>query len=401
MTAVDVGAGLSSLLVVSVVSALAPFICALLHRARLPQVVVLIVGGVVVGPEVLDLADPVSIELIANVGLGFLFLLAGYELDLQLFRERGGRLAVVAWFVTAGLAVLVTGLLAYVGFIRAYVPVALGLTTTAFGALLPILRDHGMLGGRFGKYILPAGAVGEFLPIVGIAVFLSANGRVLGLVSLLSMLVLALLFSLLPRIQLLSRFSDVSTAGEHETSQTTLRFTIALLFALLVVANEFGLDVVLGAFLAGVVLRRWAPGDVSSLEGKLDAVGYGFFIPVFFVTSGMGLDLQSIAESPLRLLVFFVLLLVVRGLPALFVYRRDLAFRERLQMTLLTATALPLLVALAAIGLDTGHMLPENAAALVGAGVLSVVVFPGLAMALNPRGATRENPRGQGEVQSK
>ena len=387
MNPLDVETGLVSLLVVSIVSALAPFVCALLHRLRLPQVVVLIVGGVVVGPELLDLAEPASLELIANVGLGFLFLLAGYELDLHLFRERVGRLAVVAWFITAGLAILVTGLLAYVGFIRAFVPVAIGLTTTAFGALLPILRDHDMLGGRFGRFILPAGAVGEFLPIIGIAVFLSANGRFLGLVSLLSMFAVAVLFSLLPRVHFPARFSAISTAGEHETSQTTLRLTLALLFALLVVANDFGLDVVLGAFLAGVVLRRWAPGNVSALESKLDAVGYGFFIPVFFVSSGMSLDLESIAENPLRLLVFFVLLLTVRGLPALLVYRRDLVLRERLQMTLLTATALPLLVALAAIGLSTGHMLPENAAALVGAGVLSVLVFPGAAMSLNRRGA--------------
>lgn len=396
----EVETGLASLLVVSIVSALAPFLSALLHRIRLPQVVVLISGGVLIGPQVFDLADVDSLELIANVGLGFLFLLAGYELDLQLFRERGGRLAVVAWFVTAGMAIVITGLLAYAGFIRAFVPVALALTTTAFGALLPILRDHDMLSGRLGRYILPAGAVGEFLPIVGIAVFLSANGRFLGLVSLFAMFAVAVLFSLLPRLPVLARFASVSTAGEDETSQTTLRLTVALLLALLVVASDFGLDVVLGAFLAGVVLRRWAPGNVRALESKLDAIGYGFFIPVFFVSSGMSLDLESIAENPLRLLVFFFLLLAVRGLPALFLYRLDLVLRERAQMALLTATALPLLVALAEIGLDTGHMLPENAAALVGAGVLSVVVFPGLAMALNPRSATPENTKGRGEVQS-
>ena len=148
------------------------------------------------------------------------------------------------------------------------------------------------------------------------------------------------------------------------------------------IASYFGLDVVLGAFLAGVVLRRWAPGDVHTLEAKLDAVGYGFFIPVFFVTSGMSLDLHSIAESPARLVVFFVLFLVVRGLPALLFYRRDLPMRERVQMMLLTATALPLLVALAKIGLESGTMLPENAAALVGAGVLSVIVFPAVAVSL-------------------
>ena len=138
-------------------------------------------------------------------------------------------------------------------------------------------------------------------------------------------------------------------------------------------------------FLAGVVLRRWAPGDVRSLETKLDAVGYGFFIPVFFIYSGMTLDLQAIAEAPERVVVFVFLLLAVRGVPALFLYRHDLGTSQRLQMTLLTATALPLLVALAQIGLSTGHMLPENAAALVGAGVLSVVFFPGLAVALKKR----------------
>ncbi len=383
----DIKTGLISLLVVSIVSAMAPFVSALLHRARLPQVVILIVGGVIIGPQVLDLANLSSLELISNVGLGFLFLLAGYELELQLFRERGGRLAIVGWFITAALAIAVTGLLAYGGFIRAFVPVAIALTTTAFGTLLPILRDHDMLAGRFGRYVLPAGAVGEFLPILAIAIFLGANGRFLGLTSLLAMLGVALLFSVLPRVHLLARFSAVFTAGEDETSQTTVRLTMALLFALLVVASEFGLDVVLGAFLAGVVLRRWAPGNVRALEHKLDAIGYGFFIPVFFVSSGMGLDLHSIAENPARLLVFFLLLLAVRGLPALFLYRSDLELRERVQMTLLTATALPMLVALAAIGLSSGHMLPENAAALVGAGVLSVIVFPGLAVSLNRRAA--------------
>ena len=127
-----------------------------------------------------------------------------------------------------------------------------------------------------------------------------------------------------------------------------------------------------------------------SLERKLDAVGYGFFIPVFFVSSGMNLDVTSIAENPLRLLVFFVLLLVVRGVPALFVYRKDLPGVRRVQLMLLTATALPLLVALADIGTRNGSMLPENAAALVGAGVLSVAVFPLIAVRLQPRALRAE-----------
>jgi Kef-type K+ transport system membrane component KefB len=389
----DVEKGLTTLLVMTVIAALAPFLCALLARFRLPQVVVFIVGGVLVGPEVLGWADPDTITLLANVGLGFLFLLAGYELDLELFREHVGRRAIVAWFVTAGLAIAVTGVLSAVGFVRAFVPVAIGLTTTAFGALLPILRDNNMLGGTFGRFILPAGAVGELLPIVAIAVFLSAKGRFIGLVTLLLMLLVAVLLAVLPRWTTRPGFVKISRQGEHATSQTTLRLTVALLFGLLVVADRFGLDIVLGAFLAGLILRRWAPGDVHSLESKLDAIGYGFFIPVFFITSGMNLDIRSIAEAPQRLVVFFLLLIAVRGLPAMFLYRRDLVRRQRVQMTLLTATALPLLVALSAVGLSTGEMLPENAAALVGAGVLSVILLPGIAVALNKKASPATVPQ--------
>jgi Kef-type K+ transport system membrane component KefB len=381
----DVQTGLTTLLVVSLVAAVAPFVSALLARIRLPQVVVFIVGGVLIGPEVLGWAEPAAITLLANVGLGFLFLLAGYELDLDLFREHVGRRAIVAWFVTAGLAVAVTGVLSALGFVRAFVPVAIGLTTTAFGALLPILRDNDMLDCTFGRFVVPACAMGEFLPIVAIAVFLGSQGRVLGLVSLLLMLGVALVFAHLPRWTSRPGFVKISRAGENATSQTTLRITVCLMFALLVVAERFGLDIVLGAFLAGVVLRRWAPGDVESLESKLDAVGYGFFIPVFFISSGMNLDLRSIAEAPQRMIVFFLLLIAVRGLPAMFLYRHDLPRTQRVPMVLLTATALPLLVALSEIGLRSGVMLPENAAALVGAGVLSVIVLPGLAVALYKR----------------
>ena len=379
----DLETGLQALLFVSIVAAAAPFVCALLGRLRIPQVVVLIVGGVLIGPEVAGLAESESIELVANVGLGFLFLLAGYELEIDHFRERAGRLAVAGWLVSAVVSIAVTGLLAAAGLVHAFVPVALALTTTALGTLLPILRDNDMLAGPLGRFIMPAGAVGEFLPIVGIAVFLGSRGRLFGLISLVVVCVVALGLAWLPRLARLDRFEAISRQGEHATSQTTLRLTVMLLLGLLVFASDVGLDAVLGAFLAGVVLRRWAPGDVDALEDKLDAVGYGFFIPVFFVSSGMSLDLDSIKDAPARLVVFFVLLLAVRGLPSLFLYRHDLVVRQRVQMMLLTATSLPLLVALATVGLDAGEMLPENAAALVGAGVLSVMVFPGLAVALN------------------
>jgi Kef-type K+ transport system membrane component KefB len=384
MSADDLSQALSSLFVVAMVAALAPLVVGLLARLRVPQVVVLIVGGIVIGPQVLGWAEPVSIGLLADVGLGFLFLLAGYELDLTLFRQKAGRLALVGWAVTVVLALAVVGLLEATGLVRAFVPVALALTTTALGTLLPILRDNDMLGGPFGRYVLAAGAVGEFLPVVAIAIFLSAHGRFLGLISLCAVGALALLLTLAPRL-VPGGVARIVREGEHATAQTTLRWTVVLLLLLLVVAEDFGLDVVLGAFLAGVVLRRWAPGDVHALEEKLDAVGYGFFIPVFFVASGMALDMRSIVEAPGRLILFFVLLLAVRGLPTLLVYRTALPLPQRVELMFLAATALPLLVALSAIGLETGTMLLENAAALVGAGVLSVLVFPAAAVTIHRR----------------
>jgi Kef-type K+ transport system membrane component KefB len=160
----ELTSALVSLFVVALVAALAPFIVALVPRLRVPQVVVLIVGGIIIGPQVMHLAEPKSIELLSNVGLGFIFLLAGYELELALFRQRPGKLAILAWVASAVIVGVVVGLLAVMGLVRAFVPVALGLTTTALGTLLPILRDNNMLRGSFGSYLLAGGAVGEFSP---------------------------------------------------------------------------------------------------------------------------------------------------------------------------------------------------------------------------------------------
>ena len=391
----DLGLGLTSLFIVALVAAITPVIVGLLGGMRIPQVVILILGGVVVGPHVLDLADPGSIVLLSNVGLGFLFLMAGYELDLAIFRQRAGKLALVGWGVTMVLAIGVVAALAAAGLVRAFVPVALGLTTTALGTLLPILRDNNMLRGSFSSYVLAAGAVGEFLPVVAIAIFLGSHGRFIGLISLVAVGLLGLLLSLAPRLGRGGRIARILTEGEDATSQTTLRWTVAMLLLLLVIASDFGLDSVLGAFVAGVVLHRWAPGNAEALDRKLDAVGYGFFIPIFFVSSGMGLDLESIIHAPGRLFLFFLLLLIVRGLPTLAVYRTALPWQRRLELVFVVSTALPLLVALSEIGLETGEMLPENAAALVGAGVLSVLVYPAIAVAIDRRLARTHNETGE------
>ncbi len=377
--------GLDTLLAVVLVAALAPAIVAVLPGPRIPQVVVLIFGGILIGPQALDIGHPADISLLSDIGLGFLFLLAGYELQPGQLRERSGRMAMAGWLVSAALAVAAVAVLTSFGFVRDFVPIGLALTTTALGTLLPILQDNDMLSGDFGKYVLAAGAVGELFPIVAIAIFLTRRAEYVAVGSLLAVLLAALLLTAAPRVLGESRLRALIKQGQRATAQTTLRWSIVLLIVLLSVAQHFGLDVVLGAVLAGLVLRRWTRRmevDVEPLEDKLEAVGYGVFIPLFFISSGMSLDIRSIIHNPLRLVAFAVLLLVVRGLPSLIIYARVLPFRERLEMTFITATTMPLLIALAAIGLSDGVMLPSNAAALVGAGVVSVLVYPAIATLL-------------------
>jgi Kef-type K+ transport system membrane component KefB len=379
---------LFELFVVAAVAAVTPLLSALIPKVPIPQVVILIVGGVIIGPVGLGVDESQAIQLIANVGLGFVFLLAGFEIDPALLTARPGRLALVGWSVSAVAACGAVGLLAAVGYVHAFVPVALALTTTALGTVLPILREHHLSDSPFGRLFLAAGAVGELFPILAIAIFLGVNSRLSALIAIVAIGLVAVALGASRRFLQGGHLASIVSTGADSTGQTTLRFSILLLLGLLVLAGEFGLDVVLGAFLAGAVLRWWAPGETHALEAKLDAVGYGFFIPVFFVSAGMAIDVHSILDSPARLLVFVALLLVVRGLPTLVVYRRDLAIRERTQLMLCTATSLPLIVALAQIGLASDTMRPENAAALVGAGVVSVLLFPLIAILLTSSDST-------------
>jgi Kef-type K+ transport system membrane component KefB len=153
----DLTKGLDDLVAVALVAALAPLVVAMLPGPRIPQVVIFLLGGVLIGPHVLGFAESSSIELLANIGLGFLFLLAGYELDPRLLRQEPGRLAIGGWLMSAAIAVGVAAGLTAAGYIKDYVPVGLALTTTALGTLLPILRDNGMLGGEFGRHVFAAG----------------------------------------------------------------------------------------------------------------------------------------------------------------------------------------------------------------------------------------------------
>jgi Kef-type K+ transport system membrane component KefB len=364
------------LLVVALVTAVVPILSQLLPD-RPPQVVLLLAAGIIVGPSVLDLANPQSLSLFSDLGLGYLFLLAGYEIEPRILRSGIGQRAVCSWVVSLLLATAAVSLLKLVHWVRAPVPLAIGLSTTALGTLLPIMRDKGMTHGRLVESVRANGAVGELFPVFAIALVLGVYSSFLEVGAIIA--VCALGWGLIAAGGWVrgTRLERIIAATATGTGQTTVRWSLVVLVGLLVLTSKFGIDSVLGAFLSGLILRRWAADDVQdSFSRKLDTVGYGLFIPLFFVVSGMELAVRSVIDQPVRLIVFCFLLLFLRGGPVLLFFRKVLGFVDRLRLMFLTATTLPLLVALAELGVRERHMLPQNAAALVGAGMVSVAVGP-------------------------
>lgn len=384
---------LRSLVVIAAIAAFVPLVVGL-FRIKVAEVVLLLGAGIVFGPEVVAwITVDGSIELLSELGLGMLFFLAGMELEQRAVRGLSGRLAAIGWLVSFALAAVAAIMLAVTGAIQDTIGVAIALTSTALGTLLPILRDRGELGTRFGTFFMGAGAWGEFGPIIAISLLLGTKSSFVAVLSLAGFAIVALVLAILPAKLAGDRVRAILARGHSTSSQTALRFTMLLLIALLALAGDFGLDVVLGAFIAGIIVRRFAPTEAESpLQEKIEAIGFGFLIPLFFVVSGANLDIISIIEDPRRMLLFFVLLLVVRGLPQVLLYRKAIPdLRERGRFSLLVATGLPIIVAVTTIEVGAGAMVPANAAALVGAGALSVLVFPLVGNALS-RGTPDPDP---------
>lgn len=384
---------LSSLLVIMLVAVIVPMAIRFL-RIRLAEVVLLIIAGILIGPEVLDLVtvDP-AIGLLNELGLGFLFFLAGLELETSVLKGRAGRLAGISWGVSLLIAIVVSLTLTALGVVEEPVGFSIVLTSTAMGTLLPVLRDNGDLTTPFGRLFMGAGAWGEFGPIVAISVFLGTRSAFAALLSLAAFSLVAMLIAFIPQRIHNERVRSYLVLSHHTSSQTVVRITMLLLIALLTLASDFGLDIVMGAFIGGVILRRFLPeGEESVLQSKIEAMGFGFFIPVFFILSGVALDIRSIIENPWPMLAVFAMLIVIRGLPTFILYRGILPdTRERTRLSLYTATGLPIIVAVTSIQVQAGLMTSNDAAELVAAGTLTVIVFPLLAQIL------RKKPQDQPE----
>jgi Kef-type K+ transport system membrane component KefB len=398
LAAIQVDTG--SFFAVVVVAAIAAVIVALVPRPWAPPVVVLeLMLGIIIGPHVLHLAhDDGFTEFFSNLGLGMLFFFAGYEIDFERIKGTPLELGGLGWLLSVGLAFGIGGILAGAGVIVSFLYTGAAMSTTAIGTLIPILRDNGELKTRFGTYLLAAGGAGEFGPILLVTLFFSTETALHESAILIAFVVLAIAVALLS-VRIAGRSWDALEGTFEASSQLAVRVTVVLVFGLVLLASKLGLDVLLGGFVAGLITRTALKGhELAIFESKLTAVGFGFFVPFFFVTSGIAFNLGALgsAAAIAKLTLFFVLFLVVRGTPALLLYRRALDARDRLSLAFYSATALPLVVAITTIAVEDGHMRSSTAAGLVGAAMLSTLVFPFVGLALRKREERAEGEPGPG-----
>lgn len=372
---------------IALAAALGP-VFALITRRIVPDVVWLLAFGALIGPHALGLAaETDAVGFLRELGLGLLFLLAGFEVRVADMHGAQGRHAALTWAICAALGVG-AGLLLTHGQLQVAIVVALASTSTALGTLLPILKDSDRTGTPLGRAIMTHGAYGELLPIVAMSVLLSTRGTwqaaaVLLAFAAAAVIVVALPARILRRLPLLAR---AVMGASNTTMQTTLRITVLVLVTLMLLTAVLQLDVALGAFSAGLLsnamLQAVAPHHASEINHKIEIVGFSLLIPVFFVTSGMAIDIAAIAAQWPLLLGFTGMILLVRGLPvflreALTTTRSGItATREQIALGLYAATGLPIIVAVTQIAASSKLVTPATASVMVTAGAVTVLLFP-------------------------
>lgn len=383
---------MGSLVVILAAAVAAPIVADLAARwVRVPIVALEIVLGIVAGP-ILGWVDVTEvIDFLSQFGLATLMFLAGMEIDLPRVRGRPLNRAVAGWLVSLVLGVAVGVALAPIDGPRSGLIVGLAITTTALGVLLPILRDDGTLDTPFGTSLLAGASVGELGPILAVTVLLGTDSAGRTLVVLLAFAAVIALCTYLALRERNARLARLLESTIASSGQLAVRMVVLFLVFMVWVAGELGLDVLLGAFAAGMVFRLFSAGageaEAEAVESKLIGLGFGFVVPVFFVVSGVTFDLDALTDNPLLLLAIpgiLVLFVVVRGAPTALLHR-EMTGPDRRAMAVYLGTELPLVVVVTSIGVESGRLESGAAAALVGAALVSVLVFPLLAARLRPR----------------
>jgi Kef-type K+ transport system membrane component KefB len=376
--------GFSGLLIVVAVAFVSPFLLGLFPKLRLPSVVFEIVAGIIIGPSVLGWVEvDQTIEVLSLVGLAYLLFLAGLEIDFGRLRGRLLKLAAIGWALSFAIGIVVSLLLNAAGLVETPLLVAIILCATSLGVIIPVLKDVGELTTKFGQLVLAAASIADFGAVILLSFFFSGEGGP-GSTAVL----LAIFVGLLTVTFLVVRTAERSKHVEEDllrlqdsSAQIRVRAAMVLLIAFVALAEGLGLEVILGSFAAGALLSLLDPDKRMThpeFRTKLEAMGFGLFIPVFFVTAGIRFDLQALLDDPSNLVmvpIFLAALLAVRGLPAV-IYRGFVGGPRATIAGVLQATSLPFIVAATAIGMDLGLIDAAESSALIAAGLLSVLIFP-------------------------
>jgi Kef-type K+ transport system membrane component KefB len=380
----------ADLLIVVGVAFAAPFVLGLVPSVRLPSVVLEIVGGIVVGPSVLGLVEiDRTIEVVALIGLAFVLFLAGLEIEFDKLRGQILRLTAFGFALSFAVAVAVSFGLEATGLVETPLLVAIILCATSLGVIVPVLKDAGEISSTFGQLIVAAATIADFGAIILLTLFFSGEGGAGSTVLLLGALALLALvvFVVVRGAERSMRIRTDLLRLQDTTAQIRVRAALVLFIGFAAVAEQLGLEVILGAFVAGAIVSLLDRDDVMThpeFRRKLEAIGFGFFIPVFFVTSGVRFDLEALTSDASNLAmvpVFLAALLLSRGLPAV-LYRNAIGARRAAVAGVLQATSLPFIVAATAIGIELDLVDAAESAALIGAGLLSVLIFPVAGLAL-------------------
>jgi Kef-type K+ transport system membrane component KefB len=390
----------TGLLVVAVVAVGAPLLVAAVPWLRVPAVVLEIVAGIVLGPSGLGWVKvDLPIQILAVIGLAFLLFLAGLEIDVAGLRGAVLRRAGAGFGLTLALGLLVGLGFHAAGYVKSPLLIAVALSATSLGLVVPVLKDAGQVERPLGQLTIAGASVADFGAIVLLSLLFSemaaSVGSTLTLLGLFAVLVLAAALAL-ARINRSVRFDAVLVRLQDTTAEIRVRLAVVLLLGFVALAEHLGLETILGAFLAGAILNLVDKDSMShpNFRLKLEAIGYGFVVPVFFIASGLRFDLDALLKSPsafLKVPLFLLALLVVRGAPAA-LYAPEVGRRGAVAAGLLQATSLPFLVTATQIGVTLGQIRGDTAAALVSAGLLSVVIFPLVALSLLGRAGVVGKP---------
>ncbi|WP_137656648.1 cation:proton antiporter [Bifidobacterium moukalabense] len=376
---------LVSLTIIMAVAALSPIVVQLVPGKFIPQTVLLLAAGAALGPYgfgVITVND--AVKLLSELGLAFLFLLAGYEINPKRLAGHQGKMGLVTWLVTLAIAWAVITLVPFFskqgmnGFAA-----VITLTTTALGTLMPILKERNLEGTPVGDAIISYGTWGELGPVLAMAVLLSTRTGWQTLLILGAFLAICIICAAVPAKarktgHIAYRFL---TENANTSSQTMMRMTVFLLIFLVTISALFDLDAVLGAFAAGFILRYIIPDGMQSLETKLEGIGYGFLIPVFFVVSGAAINVQAVVGQPALLITFIAMLMLIRAVPVYLAMSLDkkenpMSTHHRVTVALYCTTALPVIVAVTSLAVKVGTMQQTTASTLVAAGAVTVFLMP-------------------------